>query len=116
MYPQRLRLGIVALAILTAPLAHPSAGASDSRTRLPARGATEASIGISTTKTIPAPARLKLPPPPDGVIHLELEGIFRNPVGPRGLEFTEKATSLDGKKVRLSGFRAQEMEARRDVH
>ncbi len=47
---------------------------------------------------------LRLPPLPDGVAELKFNEIFQRPVGPLGLEYTERAKSLDGKKVRILGF------------
>jgi hypothetical protein len=34
---------------------------------------------------------------------LAMEEIFRTPAGPKGLEYTDKAKSLDGKKVQVTG-------------
>ena len=45
-----------------------------------------------------------LPPVPPGVTELKFSEFFRQPVGSRGLEFTEKARSLDGKRVRVCGY------------
>lgn len=53
-------------------------------------------------KTAPAPAPA-LPPLPKGVTELRFHEIFA-PVGPRGLDYTEKAKALDGKRVRILGF------------
>lgn len=52
----------------------------------------------------PADAVPVLPPPPAGVTHLDFEQFFRKPVGPRGLELTDKLQSLNGRKVRLLGY------------
>lgn len=46
----------------------------------------------------------KLAPPPAGVAELRFRDIFKLPVGPRGLEPTEKLRSLDGKRVRIVGY------------
>lgn len=45
---------------------------------------------------------LKEPPP--GVTQVEWSDFFKMPVGPRGLEFTEKLRALDGKRVRILGY------------
>ncbi|MBL9135030.1 MAG: hypothetical protein JNK85_04140 [Verrucomicrobiales bacterium] len=48
------------------------------------------------------------PPSPrqdsSGVTEVEWSDFFKMPVGPRGLEFTEKLRDLDGKRVRLLGY------------
>ena len=46
----------------------------------------------------------ELPPLPEGVEELKFADFYKMPVGPRGLEPTERMLALDGKKVRLSGF------------
>jgi hypothetical protein len=46
----------------------------------------------------------ELPPLPRGVAQLEFSDFFRHPVGPRGLELTEKLLQLDGKRVRILGY------------
>jgi hypothetical protein len=46
----------------------------------------------------------KLPPPPPGVSDLKFNEFFALPVGPLGLEPTEKLRSLDGQRVRLCGY------------
>lgn len=45
-------------------------------------------------------------PAPEGMTDLKFREFFRLPVGPRGLEPTEKLISLDGKRVRIVGFMA----------
>ena len=47
-----------------------------------------------------------LPPLPAGVTELKFNEFFVNPVGPRGLELTEKLRGLDGRKVRILGYMA----------
>ncbi len=46
----------------------------------------------------------KIPPPPAGVSDLKFREFFKLPVGPRGLEPTEKLLGLNGKRVRLLGY------------
>lgn len=48
----------------------------------------------------------KLPDLPDGVVDLKFHDIFELPVGPRGLDVSERYTSLDGRRVRLVGYMA----------
>jgi hypothetical protein len=45
-----------------------------------------------------------LPPLPPGVTELKFSEFFRQPVGPRGAEFTDKIRGLDGKRVRIVGY------------
>lgn len=45
-----------------------------------------------------------LPPLPEGVEQLKFADFFKTPVGPYGLEVTDKLKSLDGKRVRILGF------------
>jgi hypothetical protein len=49
---------------------------------------------------------LKLPPLPEGVTELRFDEFYKTPVGPRGLEPTEKLLSLSGSRVRILGFMA----------
>jgi len=42
------------------------------------------------------------------IVDLNFNDFFKMPVGPYGLEMTEKLKSLDGKKVRLHGFMVHE--------
>jgi hypothetical protein len=46
----------------------------------------------------------QLPPAPEGVTDLKFSELYLTPVGPRGLELTEKAAALDGKRVRVLGY------------
>ncbi len=54
----------------------------------------------TATPTVPAEA----PVSPDGVTDLPFKGLFRFPAGPAGLEYTEPALTLAGKKVRITGY------------
>lgn len=49
------------------------------------------------------------PPLPDGVADLSFEDFYKMPIGPRGMEFTDKIKALNGKRVRLAGFQVVEM-------
>jgi hypothetical protein len=48
--------------------------------------------------------RAKLPPPSPGISDLKFNEFFALPIGPLGLEPTEKLRSLDGKRVRILGY------------
>ncbi|HWU35487.1 MAG TPA: hypothetical protein VN023_09665 [Methylovorus sp.] len=52
-----------------------------------------------------------LPALPAGVTELKFSEIYKLPVGPRGLEPSEKLLSLNGKPVRLLGYMAKQDEA-----
>lgn len=66
--------------------------------------------------TPPPSARLKqtapaLPPLPAGVTELKFNEFFVTPVGPRGLELTDKLHQLDGQRVRILGCMVRQEEA-----
>jgi len=78
----------------------------------------------STPKTAPAhhddaatrvpsslAVRKTLGPPPAGVTELKFRDLFKLPIGPRGLEPTEKLLSLDGKRVRIVGYMVRQSPA-----
>lgn len=46
----------------------------------------------------------ELAPAPEGVQDLFFDEFFRNPVGPLGLELTDRLSSLQGKRIRILGF------------
>jgi hypothetical protein len=48
--------------------------------------------------------RAALGEPPREVSDLRFGDIYKSPVGPRGLEATERLTQLDGQRVRLVGY------------
>lgn len=54
--------------------------------------------------------RGELPPPPAGIADLKFGEFFQMPVGPRGLEPTEKLMALHGHRVRLVGYMVREEE------
>lgn len=49
-----------------------------------------------------------LPPLPRGVTELKFGEFFVNPVGPEGLTLTDKLASLDGKRVRMTGYMVEQ--------
>ena len=61
-----------------------------------------------------APASLsvvgELPPPSPGVTDLKFRDLFKLPIGPHGLEPTEKLLGLEGKPVRLVGYMVRQEE------
>ena len=50
----------------------------------------------------------EIPPLPAGVTELKFSEFFVSPIGDRGLTFTEKLRSLDGRRVRVLGYMAQQ--------
>jgi len=50
----------------------------------------------------------ELPALPAGVTQLVFSDFFRHPVGPRGLELTDKLLQLEGKRVRILGYMIQQ--------
>lgn len=67
-------------------------------------------IGMSLCAAIDSRAAQELPPLPRGVTELKFSDFFVNPVGPRGLELTDKLKTLDGKRVRILGYMAAQDE------
>lgn len=51
---------------------------------------------------------LSIPATPAGITDLKFGEFFKSPAGPRGLELTEKLQSLNGKRVRILGFMAND--------
>ncbi len=56
-----------------------------------------------------------LPAPKTGVTELKFREMFKMPIGPKGLEPTDKLLSLDGKRVRLVGYMAGQEESAKGV-
>ena len=56
---------------------------------------------VSAHAATPAP---RIPAAPKGAVELEFRDLLCGPVGERGLALTEKASSLNGKKVRVVGY------------
>jgi hypothetical protein len=52
----------------------------------------------------------KIPPLPEGVTELKFSEFFVHPVGPRGLELSEKVRGLEGHRVRILGYMAQRVQ------
>jgi hypothetical protein len=51
---------------------------------------------------------VELPPLPAGVEELKFSEFFQQPVGPRGLEYTEKLQRLNGHRVRVLGYMVEQ--------
>lgn len=51
---------------------------------------------------------LQLPPLSSGVTELKFNEFFRQPIGPRGVEFTDKLRSLEGRRIRILGYMARQ--------
>ena len=68
--------------------------------------ATEAASAtiVSTNQSLAAGSTSALPPLPPGVSELRFSEFFRQPIGPRGLEYTEKLRQLEGRRVRILGY------------
>ena len=57
------------------------------------------------------PAAPALPRLPAGVAELKFGDFFVTPVGPRGLELTDKLRQLDGQRVRILGYMVRQEES-----
>src|SRR5882672_2473916 len=81
------------------PVAKRAARAPRPVTNQPSRTAPIAptSTPTATNQTV------TLPPAPPGVTDLKFSELFK-PIGPRGLEYSDKLRALDGKKVRMLGY------------
>ena len=50
----------------------------------------------------------QVPPVPSGVTELKFSEFFVTPVGPRGLEVTDKLADLNGQRVRMLGYMVEQ--------
>jgi hypothetical protein len=66
--------------------------------------------GTLLSTTIVGAAAEQLPPLPKGVVELKFSEFFVSPIGPRGLELSDKLKALDGKRVRILGYMAAQDE------
>jgi hypothetical protein len=89
LFPASSTLGLFTAALLLAPPAEAAKQA----------GSDAAGVTVTTPTEKP-----KKGPVGSGIVDLKFEDFFSSPVGPRGLELTEKVRSLDGKRVRIVGF------------
>jgi len=80
-------------------------GASAPQLRRPGAAAPARSKPGADAPGLPHP---KLPPAPPGVEPLGFAEFFQTPVGPRGLEITERLRALDGRRVRIFGYMVHE--------
>lgn len=69
-----------------------------------ARRVVETPAGSPLSEEDTARDKLRLPPLPAGVTELRFQEIFERPVGPRGLTYSAKTKSLEGRQVRILGF------------
>jgi hypothetical protein len=63
------------------------------------------SSAVAPAEAVPA---FELPPLPSGVTELKFRDLFRQPVGPRGLELSDQVRGLDGQRVRILGYMVEE--------
>ncbi len=56
--------------------------------------------------------RNRLAEPPQGTQELKFQDMFRMPVGPNGIESSERLSSLDGQRVRMVGFMVRSSQPR----
>ncbi len=69
--------------------------------------APSASVKVLAAQEV-QPITQQIPPLPAGVTDLKFSEFFVSPIGDRGLAFTEKLRSLDGKRVRVLGYMARQ--------
>ncbi len=97
------------------PVTGQSANANLTRRSVPPTSspasATEAASATTPGTNQPSPAIIAspaLPPLPTGVTELKFNEFFRQPIGPRGLEYTEKLRNLEGGRIRILGYMARQ--------
>jgi len=71
-------------------------------------GGTAPAVTSPSTKAADTLPSLELPSLPPGVSELKFRDFFRQPVGPRGLEVSEKIRQLDGQRVRILGYMVEQ--------
>lgn len=102
---------LLAASLLTAGAVHAARPRHLAR-ELPADGGVTATGAVNDSPaSAPTPAvfaTAKLPPLPKGVAELKFHELFRQPVGPRGLELTESLRQLDGRRVRILGYMVEQ--------
>jgi hypothetical protein len=76
--------------------------------------ATAAHATLANIALPPAPVAVTGPigSPPAGITDLKFKEMFKTPVGPKGLEPSERLLALHGRKVRLVGYMATQEESR----
>jgi hypothetical protein len=118
---KRLRYWILPSLLFTfaAIAAEESGGPITTQTsrRIPANAAVSVSLTQPKTtnisageKSANAVALAELPPLPTGVAELKFSEFYRQPTGPRGLDFTDELRNLDGKRVRILGYMVKQEE------
>jgi hypothetical protein len=98
---------VLFLALAGSIVATASANDASQPLNSPRRGASTATLP-SQKQRHPAAKGLSLPPLPEGVEELKFADFFKTPVGPRGLEISERLKSFHGKRVRILGFQVVE--------
>lgn len=68
------------------------------------RAPEDAPAVLAAGKNPAAAVSTSVPALPDGVAELKFADFYLMPVGPRGLEYTDRLLSLRGKKVRVLGY------------
>lgn len=94
------------LSLLLAAITLPAIGVAATDEMLPRQPAPMDAPRLPATLAVAG----ELPPPPPGVIDLKFRDLFKLPIGPYGLEPTEKLLGLDGKPVRLVGYMVKQEE------
>ena len=98
---------VLATAVLFSSLPGVQAETPAVESRQPADRALAASQSAMAPGAVP---NTTVPPLPNGVTELKFSEFFALPVGPRGLELTEKLRGLEGRRVRILGYMAQRAE------
>src|SRR5689334_5693118 len=97
------RVGGVCLVIFGLAGSSPGGALAHDAKSTPASPRPAAKVGgmtvATTSRSLRTPEVAKLPPLPAGVTELKFGEFFVRPVGPRGLELTDKLLGLDGQRV-----------------
>lgn len=91
--------------LMTGVLLHAVVHASTPETGRPHRDAAKTYVPATLT------VQKTLGQPPAGVTELKFREVFKLPVGPKGLEPTDKLLALDGKRVRIVGYMVRQSPA-----
>jgi hypothetical protein len=88
----------------------PPVNADLTRRPTPPASATEAASAttVGSNQLSHASFTNTLPPLPPGVTDLKFTEFFRQPIGPRGLEYTSKLRALEGRRIRILGYMARQ--------
>ena len=97
----RLIVGSLMTGVFLSALVHASTPEGARAHRDAPKSAVPATLAVHKT----------LGPPPAGVVELKFRDVFKLPVGPKGLEPTDKLLALDGKRVRIVGYMVRQSPA-----